>query len=183
MTQQLLNPVQKQLVEEHLYLVERMVKRHNRIYGKAPALEWEDLYQTGCLALCRAAQHCDLRLPFAPYACRAIRNALIDYSIQNSRYHQMHGPLEDFLEIPDSNPLDPQQLLQETEILEILKNKQQNSTGVVRKGIYSLVRKSMGFSSADISKDFQVSSNLVRAWMSLAAKKLREDTELQLFAS
>ena len=35
----------------------------------------------------------------------------------------------------------------------------------------------------DISKDFGVSPNSVRAWMSLAAKYLREDTELnQLLA-
>lgn len=183
MTKQLLNPRQKQLVEDHLYLVERMLKRHNRLYGRSPVTEWDDLYQTGCLALCRAAQHRDPKLPFAPYACRAIQNAMIDYSVQISRYHQIHGPWEDFLEVADDNPPDPLQFLQETEILEILKDRHASSTGVVRKGIYSLVRKSMGYSSTDISRDFQVSSNSVRAWMSLAAKQLRADEDLKQFAS
>ena len=45
------------------------------------------------------------------------------------------------------------------------------------------MKKSEGYNSVDISKDFSVSPNSVRAWMSLAAKYLREDTELnQLLA-
>ena len=108
---------------------------------------------------------------------------MIDYSVQISRYHQIHGPWEDFLEVADDNPPDPLQFLQETKILEILKDRHASSTGVVRKGIYSLVRKSMGYSSTDISRDFQVSSNSIRAWMSLAAKQLRADEELKQFAS
>ena len=67
---------------------------------------------------------------------------------------------------------------QRLETFQYLKKQQQNSSGAVQKGIYCLMQKSQGYTSTDLSHHFGVKSNLVRAWMSLAAKELRQDAVL-----
>ena len=59
-----------------------------------------------------------------------------------------------------------------------LKTQGSYTTGVVQKGILSLLKKAEGYTSTELSKEFGTSHNSVRAWMSLAAKKLRQEPEL-----
>ena len=80
-----LMPDQQKLVEEHLYLVEIAVKQYVHAFGRTPGIEWDDLYQTGCLALCNAAHCYNPEFPFPPYASKAIRNALHDYCRRQQR--------------------------------------------------------------------------------------------------
>ena len=178
-----LMPDQQKLVEDYLYLVEIAVKQYIHTFGRTPGIEWDDLYQTGCLALCNAAHCYNPEFPFPPYASKAIRNALHDYCRSTVQYHKLLCPLDDTPEPQDTVAVEPFTVIHGTQIAEILQQRQRDSKGVVQKGIYSLMKKSEGYNSVDISKDFGVSPNSVRAWMSLAAKYLREDTELnQLLA-
>ena len=91
MTKYFLMPDQQKLVEEHLYLVEIAVKKYIHAFGRTPGIEWDDLYQSGCLALCNAAHCYNPDFPFPPYASKAIRNALHDYCRSTVQYH-IHKP-------------------------------------------------------------------------------------------
>ena len=71
-----LTPTQQQLVSEHLDLVEKVIRKYISLKDDKRDMEWGDLYQTGCLALCHAALKYDMSKPFAAYACRSIRNSL-----------------------------------------------------------------------------------------------------------
>lgn len=183
-----LTPTQQQLVSEHLDLVEKVIRKYISLKDDKRDMEWGDLYQTGCLALCHAALKYDMSKPFAAYACRSIRNSLYDYcekaNLQPSRslnepvYEDnqqltIHDVLADY-----STDEDLHEQYQRLETFQYLKKQQQNSSGVVQKGIYCLMKKSQGYTSADLSQHFGVKANLVRAWMSLAAKELRQDAVL-----
>lgn len=167
---------QQRLVETNLDLVAKVLRNQIRLNTSNPDMSWDELYQTGCLALCKAALYYDAERPFGPYAARAIRNALFDYSSKTTAYHKALSPLEELSELPST--ADPLEHLLDSELSLFLQKQHQDASGAVQKGIYSLVKKAQGYTSADISKDFGVSSNLVRAWMSLAAKKLRQEPEL-----
>lgn len=167
---------QQRLVEEHLELVAQVLNKHIRRTPGNPDMSWEELYQTGCLALCKAALYYDSSREFGPYAARAIRNALFDYCCKVANYRKPLCSLETTPELPVTHT-EPMQLYNEA-VKKSLKNHHQSSTRAVQKGIYSLLKKADGFTITDISKEFGVSPNLVRAWMSLASKKLRQDTKL-----
>ena len=57
-----LTPTQQQLVSEHLDLVEKVIRKYISLKDDKRDMEWGDLYQTGCLALCHAALKYDMSL-------------------------------------------------------------------------------------------------------------------------
>lgn len=73
-----LNAEQQELVEQHLDLVSIIIRKYIRTNEQVRGLEYEDLYQCGCLALCKAAFHYDGRVKFETFAGTVIRNALLD---------------------------------------------------------------------------------------------------------
>lgn len=73
-----MTPAQKQLAEEHMDLVPKIIR--SLIQGFPLTSEQRrELCQIGYLALCRAAVSCGEGFPFAPYAAAAIRNAIFDF--------------------------------------------------------------------------------------------------------
>ena len=74
----ILNEKQQEMVEQHLDLVSIIIHKYIRTNEQVRGLEYEDLYQYGCLALCKAAYHFDGRVKFATFAGTVIRNALLD---------------------------------------------------------------------------------------------------------
>lgn len=183
-----LTPKQQQCVQQYLPLVRKVITDHIFVHGKG--LDWNDLYQTGCLALCNAAARYDASRPFAPYAAQAIKNSLYDYcrnaslqpsvSLDSPAFTEDgEASLHEFLDAPSGDASwEPYQKFRSAEALRYLKEKQQHSSGAVQKGIYCLLKKCQGYNSTDISRQFGVTSNLVRAWMSLAARHLKKDPEL-----
>ena len=81
-------------------------------------------------------------------------------------------------DLPDKNSASVYEQVCSRDVISYLNQLAAKSTGVMQKGIYSLLQKSQGYSCVDISKHFGVPSNSVRAWTSLAAKKLRQNQEL-----
>ena len=73
-----LNAEQQELVEQHLDLVSIIIRKYIRTNEQVRGLEYEDLYQYGCLALCKAAFHYDGRVKFETFAGTVIRNELLD---------------------------------------------------------------------------------------------------------
>ena len=69
---------QKRLVQEHLHVIDWVLYKSIAVNETVQGMGREDLYQTGCLALCEAALTFDGRAQFQTYAQTLVRNALID---------------------------------------------------------------------------------------------------------
>ena len=91
---------QRELIVNHLDLVAQVLNKHICRDLSNPDLDWDDLYQTGCLALCKAALFHNTEKPFGPYAARAIRNALFDYCGKSMRYRKPLCTMEQLPEVP-----------------------------------------------------------------------------------
>lgn len=89
------------LVEEHLYLVRNIVLGCMTLNESIQGLGYDDLYQTGCEALCHAAQNYreDGGAAFATFANTAIRNYLFSHCRRITRIQKplkyLEEPVED----------------------------------------------------------------------------------------
>ena len=74
-----LNDLQRQRVEDHLALVEQVLRRSISVNESIDGMGHDDLYQEGCIALCRAAvSYREEMGSFPAYAKVVIRNHLLD---------------------------------------------------------------------------------------------------------
>ena len=71
-----LNDLQRQRVEDHLALVEQVLRRSIKTNETVDGMGHDDLYQEGCIALCRAAV--SYREPLSEIICwiAAVRSNL-----------------------------------------------------------------------------------------------------------
>ena len=86
----ILTSEQQSLAEEHMWLVDRVIRFAIQPNEYVCGLGREDLHQEGCVALCRAATTFQPgAYQFTTYAFPVIRNHLYDYcrDIQSSRRH------------------------------------------------------------------------------------------------
>ncbi len=180
---------QKQLVEEHLYLVPMMVSAMTRSYSQLSKEESEELTQIGCLALCRAAVYCDPDRDFAPYAKTAIRHAIYDYwrqcrwqkehccSLDELLSNNQDSGYEQYLAIPAYEAQTEQEGLASCYLayLDVLSSKSSTS---IQKGIATLQLQQQGYKSTELARLYGVPANHIRAWQSKARKKLQQDQEL-----
>ncbi len=186
----IMNEEQRQLVKKHLDLVPRMVRTLTRNYSHLPRDEFEELTQTGYLALCHAAIKRDPLQPFPPYAKTAIRNAIYDYWRDCGKRKSAFCSLDALLATEDQNPygaglaiqkmdaFSPEQTMLYKASVTYLKELEHKSCSSVKKGIASLRLQQNGYTSTDLARIYGVSSNHVRAWQSKARKQLKQDQEL-----
>ena len=119
---------------------------------------YEDYYQIGCEALCKAAMSYKPSVStFQTYASRVIRNALIDHGrAMSSRQKQNSGiDFEEWLqgneygcEVVDDHGF---QRIFDDEVLAALEAYSQNYTGVVKKGADAIRLKALGYSTSEIA--------------------------------
>ena len=181
---------QKQLVTTHLSLVPRMVRALTRSFTNLSQDEFDELTQTGYLALCNAAMKCSPTQPFQPYARAAIRNAIYDYWRDCGKRKNTFYSLDTLLTAEDgstyesefmlhkSDSLTPEQAVLLKESLAYLERLECAGSNHLKKGIISLRLQQSGYTSAEVAKLYNVPSNHVRAWQSKARKQLRQDQEL-----
>ena len=181
---------QKQLVTSHLSLVPRMVRALTRSFTNLPKDEFDELTQTGYLALCIEYIKCSPTQPFQPYARAAIRNAIYDYWRDCGRRKSTFCSLDAILTAEDGGTYEPEFMLPKADILtpeqavlskesaSYLKRLECAGSNHLKKGIISLRLQQNGYTSAEVAKLYNVPSNHVRAWQSKARKQLREDQEL-----
>ena len=181
---------QKQLVTTHLSLVPRMVRALTRSFTNLSQDEFDELTQTGYLALCNAAMKCSPTQPFPPYARAAIRNAIYDYWRDCGKRKSAFCSLDAILTAKDGGTYEPDFMLCKTDALSpeqavllkesdsYLKRLECAGSNHLKKGIISLRLQQNGYTSAEVAKLYNVPSNHVRAWQSKARKQLREDQDL-----
>lgn len=178
----LMKTEQKKLVEDNINLVKGIIGGSIFPNENITGLGYEDLLQEGCLALCKASwSYSKKEIPFSAYARRVIRNALIDYCRSIERRHAREGPI-------DFDTLDESLMTDTTDgfILEtvdftmedaenLLSEVKEEYTGGLKKGVDALRLKMLGFSGKEIAALYGTSPQLIGAWVSKAARKLRVD--------
>ena len=181
---------QKQLVEEHMELVPRMVHAMTRGSTKTSAEEKEELCQIGYLALCKAATMYQQDLCFKPYATTAIRHAIYDYWRDVSRDREWLCSLENH--VSDCGKLTYRHLISEqadpslspetsastSAVKEYLSSLKDQQCGTIQKGVDFLLLQQQGYTSKELSALYHIPTNYVRAWRSKARQLLRQDEKL-----
>ena len=147
------------LTAEQQFLVENSLEFvHWTIANLIPKsncrMEYDDLFQEGCVALCHAAASYHGGTSFKTYAITVIRNHLIDCCRKQTSWRKYIS--EQSLDDPDTK---------------------KHYRGVAKLGIDALVLKAKGFDCKDIAVLYHTSPNNVGAWISRAAKKLRSDPD------
>lgn len=105
-----LNDLQRQRVENHLALVEQVLRRSIKTNETVDGMGHDDLYQEGCIALCRAAvSYREEMGAFPAYARTVIRNYLLDRcrEIQSARKNLPLLSLDAFAEMGAPEPVSP----------------------------------------------------------------------------
>ncbi len=182
-TMERLTPEQQLLVEQHLSVVHWVIIDHIHVNEGIYGLGYDDLYQEGCIYLCKAAVSFRAgQSRFSTYARSVVRNGLISYCRFTSCNHRHHSRLEvgergelladgELLEYGSHSNADGS-MAETLALLETTKNEYQ---GIARLGIEALALQIQGHRITDIAAAYQVPSSHVGAWISRSKKKLRSN--------
>ena len=166
-----LNSEQQSLVTEYLRVVEDVVRYQIRVNENVQGLGYDDLYQEGCMALCRASLTFNGSVQFKTYAQAVVKNRLIDHCRQALRRHGHTASLEasDDLSTEDNQP--------QADALAALAKAKLRYTGVARQGMEAMELKIKGYTGPEIAALYHAKPNEVGAWISRARQKLLRDEE------
>jgi len=165
------------LIEDHLNCVRWTISNFISINEEICGLEYDDLYQEGCIALWRAAETFDEQqgTQFHSYAISVIRNHLLDYC----RHIQSRTVPMISLEKWDAEMAQCGTAAWDSDsslfVEQVLAYGKRTYSGVAQLGIEALELKISGYSGTDIAELYGVQPNHVGAWISRAAKKLKKD--------
>lgn len=168
-----LNTTQRDLVSNNLLLVHKVI--HDRVHNpqQLGIFSYEDLFQIGCLGLCKAAAT-DKGGVFSTYAYRLIWNEICS-ALQYASFRSSRELLtevgvsliaEEDQRHFDADYMDMESLLYQAEI---------RATGVTAKGIQALKLTAKGYTCREVSEMMDVPVNHVTAWIAKARKFLRSD--------
>ena len=174
------------LVEENLSVIDTVIFSRIIIDKKKFGMDYDELYQEGALLLCNAAMKYDKRKndSFKAFAFIVIRNGLVSYCKKMSKKNKTF--LEYTEKIIKSAETDMSDTIMQNKIIELdvlffLEDLRKNYTGSARLGIEALIWKVKGLSGSEIADKYNVTPNLVGAWISRAVKKLQNDSVFNLY--
>lgn len=165
------------LIEDHLNYVHWVIRSFIHVNPAVCGLEYDDLYQEGCIALWRASETFDGQqgAQFHSFAISVIRNHLVDYC---RKIQRQTAPVVS-LETWDAEMVRSDGLAWNGEdslfVEQVLEYGKRTYNGVARLGVEALELKIAGYSGTDIAKLYGVQPNHVGAWISRAAQKLKKD--------
>lgn len=170
-----LTPAQQSLVTQNLGLVSHVIETCVSLPCNHSVYDYNDLYQIGCMGLCKAAATTTGKGKFSTYAYKVIRNEIYNALIYatyrtHSRYiENMQGNKAE--EMEDS--------LSVQAILESLERSKQGADTMVCKGIEAIVQSARGVPRPEIARSIGVSVNSLRAYISVARKHLKQNKQFQ----
>jgi len=177
-----LNEKQKNLVAAHTDIVKWAIFGHIRINENVYGLGYDDLFQEGCLCLCKAAVSYDGdRAKFVTYAQVVVRNGLLTYCKQLSKKSINIISISELPQDPgDSDEsacgytIEDQYelLISEAAVSGLLESVKPEYIGVARLGIEALELKVKGYTGAEIARMWGVEQNYLGACISRAKEKL-----------
>lgn len=178
---------QQELVAQNLAVVHWVICDYIHVNPSICGLEYNDLFQEGCVWLCKAAASYqdNGRAQFPTYAKKVVRNGLLSYCrklcAKSKKFSRLvigeHGELA-----ADGAALEPQVDEFDThvsliETLSLLEASKQDYDGVARLGIEALALKLQGMRHTDIAELYHVPPSHVGAWISRSTAKLRSDSK------
>lgn len=179
-----LTPAQRVLVETHLSVVRWVIFHHITVNETIYGFSYEDLFQEGCVWLCRAAASYDPALTeFSTFSRTVVRNGLLDYCRRMCRKQKRQCAIE----VGERGELlaDGRRLAEQSddfdarvshlEVASLLEQMKKQYQGVALLGIEALELKIKGLSITDIAGLYGVKPSHVGAWISRATEKLREN--------
>ena len=180
-----LNNQQQKLVEENLGVVKLAIHKNIIVNDNIYGFEYDDLFQEGCIWLCKAACSFDESrdIKFATYAEKVVTNGLRTYCriMCGKQKHNILLPAQSepdetgcsLEQIPAEDMLD--KLFEEQDVFLLLQKCKQQYSGTARLGIEAIEWTVKGLSGAEIAKMYNVKPNLVGAWISRAAMRLKQN--------
>lgn len=183
-----LTPIeQEQYIVTHLDLVKQVIYRHISVSKNTPGLEFDDLYQEGCIWLCHAAATYDpTKGEFRAFAWTVVKNGLLSYCrrISNRTKNLSTLSLDALINPDDCNSrtfmdiLASQDNFIEYEIMEYLASLKPYYSNTIRLGLEALELKVKGYNGTEIAEMYGVNPNLVGARISRAVQALQKEGEL-----
>lgn len=162
---------QQKMVEDNMGLVGKVIKDKVHGIAQSGAFSYDDLFQIGCIGLCKAAIT-DKGGCFSTYAYRLIWNEICDELIRTTRLAQREQ-VTDTIEILDclsSARLDSIEYCNLQFALDQAKSKAQ---GVTAKGIRCLELTLKGYNSQEIGTIVKAEAATVRMWITKARRYLK----------
>ena len=181
-----LSDSQRRLAEQNLNIVSRVIYRYVIVNETLVGFEYDDLYQEGCIWLCKAAASFQpgKGVPFTAYAEKVVANGLRTYCrlMGGKQKWSCCIPLysdSDILrstleQIPDTT-YQEDEMLADMDVMQLLSRMKQQYTGTARLGIEAIELRVKGYSGKEIAAMYGVKPNLVGAWISRAKQKLRQN--------
>ena len=182
---------QQRLVEDNLHVVKLAIHKNIIVNDSLYGFEYDDLYQEGCIWLCKAAVSFDetRNVKFSTYAERVVINGLRTYCrlMCSKQKHHIQLPAQkeqdeevfSLDQIPAEDTLE--QLFEEQDIYILLQSMKQQYSGTIRLGIEAIEWKVKGLSGAEIAKMYGVKPNLVGAWISRASSRLKKNSDFMKY--
>ena len=178
---------QQMLVEKNINQVKYVIYDHILVNETIFGLGFDDLYQEGCIWLCKAATLYDgVSAKFETYARTVVRNGLITYckrmcNIQKRQSLLSNAPIDSEDEDSDTfvkgfaagDEIGP--LISNMDISQLLETTQRRYNGIARLGIEAIRLKTLGYTGADIAKLWGIEQNRLGACVSRAKSKLLKD--------
>ena len=161
-------------------LVGKVIKDKVRQLGQPGTPSYDDLFQTGCMGLIKAAMT-DKGGTFSTYAYRLIWNEICDELIRNTRL-VLNEQSADTIEILTKSSEQLPDPLEIHDLRHILRQAKEQARGGAARGIECLELTAKGYSSKEISELIGADPGTVRMWMTRARKYLRGIPELRRFA-
>lgn len=166
---------QRMKVEENMGLVGQVIQDCVHTLGKGSMYDYNDLFQIGCIGLCKAAQtdRPGYAVAFSTYAYRLIRNEIytqLEYATRRGREVATDPDEMPCVVLDDETPEQREACLS---LLHLLDQAEAGATGVTAKGLQAIRLLIEGYSNREIGERFGVPANHVTAWVTRARKYLK----------
>lgn len=175
-----LNEEQRRLVEEHLNVIDQVIRKCIGINHQICGMEYDDIYQVGAIGLCKAAVSYQQyqRATFTTYAFHVVRNTIFDYlrslSVKQAAFRRLLLEAAGEMEQQQTREMLENDLY-EKDVLQALGETKERYRGTARKGIEAIEMKMQGYSGKDIAAMYCVNANYITACISRARKYLQKD--------
>ena len=172
-----LTPEQMRIVEENMGLVGKVIKDKVHGLGQAGTPEYDDLFQTGCIGLCKAAST-DKGGCFSTYAYRLIWNEICDELARSTRLIQKEQASEAIDAVVDIDTCGRDEL-RTSELRHALQQAKTKAPEATARGITCLELTIQGYNSQEIARLFKAEAATVRMWITRARRYLQSIPELK----
>jgi len=164
---------QRAKVEENMGLEGRVIQDRVHTLDKGCIYDYDDLFQIGCIGLCKAAQtdRPGHKGAFSTYAYLLIRNEVythLEYATRRGR-ELATDPEELLCAILDED-LEEQGACRE--LMRLLDRAEETATGTAAKGIRAIRMRIEGYSCREIGELLGSPANHVTAWIAKVKKYL-----------